>query len=218
VPLLVQYWKWVSQFAQGNFGYSLKNNQSVSSEISQYLPKTIVLVGLGLAVSLIFGIPLGVYQAVKRYTVGDYAHGRRPDVAGGGFAAALVSVLVGTLYGAFSGFIGGRIDALLMRKYVQAVKVIGGRNGRGTIIVQGTFAVADSILILTGLGFLGLGVLPPATDWGSMLSQGLNFLQSQQNYWWLIYPAGIAIIITCIAFNFIGDALRDAFETRLQRR
>jgi peptide/nickel transport system permease protein len=107
--------------------------------------------------------------------------------------------------------------------------VIGGGGGRavvrhivpnaiGTIIVQATFAVADSILILSGLGFLGLGVQPPATDWGNMLSGGLTYLQSGSNYWWLIYPAGIAIILTCIAFNFIGDALRDAFETRLQRR
>jgi peptide/nickel transport system permease protein len=72
-PIWVQYWRWVSQFAQGNFGYSLKNNQSVASEIAQYLPKTLLLVGLGLVVSLAFGIPLGIYQAVKRYTIGDYA-------------------------------------------------------------------------------------------------------------------------------------------------
>jgi peptide/nickel transport system permease protein len=199
-----------------------------------------------------------------------------------GLAAALVSVIFGTLYGAISGFAGGIVDATMMRivdaglslpslmviiilsvifhpspavmifiiavfywfgvarlvrgetltlrtrEYVQAVKVIGGRqlrsvvrhivpNAIGTIIVQATFAVADSILILSGLGFLGLGVSAPATDWGSMLSNGLNFIQSG-NYWWLIYPPGIAIILTCIAFNFIGDALRDAFETRLQRR
>jgi peptide/nickel transport system permease protein len=199
-----------------------------------------------------------------------------------GLAAALVSVIVGTLYGAISGFAGGALDAFLMRvvdaglalpyimviiilsvvfhptpfimvfiisafywqgvarlvrgetltlrtrEYVQAVKVIGGRqmrsvirhivpNAIGTIIVQGTFAVADSILTLAGLGFLALGVQPPATDWGSMLSGGLNYLQGG-GYWWLIYPAGIAIILTCISFNFVGDALRDAFETRLQRR
>ena len=123
----------------------------------------------------------------------------------------------------------GETLTLRSREYVQAVKVLGGGNGRaiirhivpnaiGTIIVQATFAVADSIIILAGLGFLGLGVQPPATDWGSMLSGGLAYLQSSQSYWWLIYPAGIAIIVTCIAFNFIGDALRDAFETRLQRR
>ncbi|MDR2984092.1 MAG: ABC transporter permease [Nocardiopsaceae bacterium] len=123
----------------------------------------------------------------------------------------------------------GETLTLRTREYVQAVKVLGGGNRRaivrhivpnaiGTIIVQATFAVADSIIILAGLGFLGLGVQPPATDWGSMLSGGLQYLQSAQSYWWLIYPAGVAIIITCIAFNFIGDALRDAFESRLQRR
>jgi peptide/nickel transport system permease protein len=91
-------------------------------------------------------------------------------------------------------------------------------NAIGTLIVQATFAVADSIIILASLGFLGLGVQPPDTDWGDMLSTGLSYIQSGTNYWWLIYPAGLAIIITCIAINFIGDALRDAFETRLQRR
>jgi peptide/nickel transport system permease protein len=123
----------------------------------------------------------------------------------------------------------GETLSLRTREYVQAVKVIGGGRSRavvrhivpnaiGTIIVQTTFAIADSIIILAGLGFLGLGVQPPATDWGDMLSGGLTYLQSGTNYWWLIYPPGIAIILTCIAFNFIGDALRDSFETRLQRR
>jgi peptide/nickel transport system permease protein len=122
----------------------------------------------------------------------------------------------------------GETLALRNREYVQAVKVIGGRplrsvvkhivpNAIGTIIVQATFAVADAILTLSVLGFLALGVAPPATDWGSMLSGGLTYIQGG-NYWWLIYPPGVAIILTCIAFNFIGDALRDAFETRLQRR
>jgi|SRR5271165_72560 len=123
----------------------------------------------------------------------------------------------------------GETLSLRTREYVQAVKVAGGRSSRavlrhvmpnaiGTIIVQGTFAVADSILILAGLGFLGFGLAPPATDWGSMLSDGLLYIQSDENYWWLIYPAGILIILVVVAINYIGDALRDAFETRLQRR
>jgi peptide/nickel transport system permease protein len=122
----------------------------------------------------------------------------------------------------------GETLALRNREYVQAVKVVGGRplrsvvrhivpNAIGTIIVQTTFAVADSILTLSVLGFLTLGVAPPSTDWGSMLSGGLTYIQGG-NYWWLIYPPGLVIIATCIAFNFIGDALRDAFETRLQHR
>jgi peptide/nickel transport system permease protein len=121
----------------------------------------------------------------------------------------------------------GETLTLRTREYVQAVKVSGGGrlravarhvlpNAIGTIIVQATFAVADSILILAGLGYLGLGIQPPATDWGTMLSNGTTYVNG--GYWWLIYPPGIAIILTVVAFNFIGDALRDAFETRLQRR
>jgi peptide/nickel transport system permease protein len=71
-PFYVQYWDWVWQLLHGNLGYSPRLNQTVSSEIANRLPKTIVLVGLGTVVSLLFGIPLGIYQAVKRYTLGDY--------------------------------------------------------------------------------------------------------------------------------------------------
>ncbi len=71
-PFYVQYLKWVGQLLHGNLGYSAKLNQTVTSLIAQDLPKTIVLVFLGTVVSLLFGIPLGLYQAVKRYTTGDY--------------------------------------------------------------------------------------------------------------------------------------------------
>jgi len=71
-PFYIQYVKWVGQILQGNFGFSAKLNISVASLIAQDLPKTIVLVALGTIVSLVFGVPLGMYQAVKRYTVGDY--------------------------------------------------------------------------------------------------------------------------------------------------
>ena len=71
-PFYVQYIKWVGQILHGNLGFSTKLNQSVTSLIAQDLPKTVILVALGLVVSLLFGIPLGLYQAVKRYTAGDY--------------------------------------------------------------------------------------------------------------------------------------------------
>jgi peptide/nickel transport system permease protein len=71
-PLYVQYGKWVWQILQGNLGYSVKLNQTVSSLLATHLPNTLVLVLLGTVVSLAFGIPLGMYQAVRRYTVGDY--------------------------------------------------------------------------------------------------------------------------------------------------
>ena len=71
-PFYVQYIKWLGQLVHGNLGFSTKLNQSVTSLLAQDLPKTLVLVSLGTVVSLLFGIPLGLYQAVKRYTVGDY--------------------------------------------------------------------------------------------------------------------------------------------------
>ncbi len=72
-PLYVQYLKWVNQMIHGNLGFSNHLNQSVNSLIAQDLPKTVILVLLGTVVSLLFGIPLGVYQAVHRNSVADYA-------------------------------------------------------------------------------------------------------------------------------------------------
>jgi peptide/nickel transport system permease protein len=121
----------------------------------------------------------------------------------------------------------GETLTLRVREYVLAVRVMGGSNARivlrhiipntiGTIIVNATFQVADAILLLAALGFIGLGVPAPLTDWGSMLADGVNAALS--GYWWQIYPAGAVIVLVVVAFNFVGDALRDAFEVRLQRR
>ena len=71
-PIYVQYLKWVDQLIHGNLGFSYHLNQTVTSLIAQCLPKTIILVLLGTIVSLLFGIPLGVYQAVHRNSAADY--------------------------------------------------------------------------------------------------------------------------------------------------
>jgi len=89
-------------------------------------------------------------------------------------------------------------------------------NVFGTVAVNATFQVADAILAVTSLSFLGLGIPPPAANWGSMLSNGVNYVYS--GYWWQIWPAGLCIVVVVVAFNFIGDGLRDAFEVRLQQR
>src|ERR1019366_4317321 len=123
--------------------------------------------------------------------------------------------------------IRGETLTLRTREYVQAVRAMGGGGGRivvrhiipnavGTIIVNATFQIADAIGFLAALGFLGFGVPPPGTSWGQMLSDGISY--AQEGAWWLIYPARICIILITVSFNYIGDALRDAFEVRLQRR
>jgi peptide/nickel transport system permease protein len=122
-----------------------------------------------------------------------------------------------------------RAETLRLRTlhYVEAVWMMGGSRRRmimrhiipnaiGTIMVNATFQVADAILALASLSFLGLGIPPPAANWGGMLSTGVNYVYA--GYWWLIYPPGIAIVLTVMAFNAVGDGLRDAFETRLRTR
>jgi peptide/nickel transport system permease protein len=123
--------------------------------------------------------------------------------------------------------IRGETLSLRTREYVDAVRVMGGSDARivvrhiipntiGTIMVNATFQVADAIIAIASLSFLGLGVPPPATNWGGMLSDGVGYTFA--GYWWLIYPAGLFIVLTVVAFNLIGDAMRDAFEVRLQKR
>ncbi|MEV0264320.1 ABC transporter permease [Streptomyces sp. NPDC050617] len=122
--------------------------------------------------------------------------------------------------------IRGEALALRSRDYIHAMRLMGGGGGRavfkhivpnaiGTVIVNATFQIADAILYVAYLSFLGLSIPPPAADWGSMLSSGITY--TQVGYWWLIFPPGIAIVLVVAAFNFIGDGLRDAFDVRLQK-
>ena len=124
----------------------------------------------------------------------------------------------------------GETLTLKTREYVQAMRTMGGGSTRaiirhivpntiGTIVVTITFQIADAILILSTLQYLGFGLPPSQPTWGGMLDQAVNDAGAVVNgYWWQVYPAGLMIIITVIAVNLIGDALRDSFEVRLQKR
>lgn len=109
------------------------------------------------------------------------------------------------------------------RDYVLTLRAFGGGHTRAigrhilpnsvsTIVVSATFQIADAILLVAYVSYLGLGVQAPQTDWGGMLSQGLDAAYSGR--WWLIVPPGVAIILVVCAFNAIGDGLRDAFAVR----
>ena len=198
-----------------------------------------------------------------------------------GFFAAFVAIVIGTLWGAVSGLVGGVVDSALMRvvdvflsvpflfvvlilavkfgatvlslslvigffawqvparlvrgevlslrerDFVLAARTAGAGSWRlvsrhlipnalGVVIVNVTFQVADAILAVSYVGFLGFGLHFPNVDWGDQLSDGSNYLQD--GYWWLIFPVGACIVLTVMALNFIGDALRDAMDVRLRRR
>jgi peptide/nickel transport system permease protein len=124
-----------------------------------------------------------------------------------------------------SRLVRGESLTLRTREFVQAVTVMGGGRARSVvrhiipntisiIVVNATFQVADAILVLAVLSYLGFGLAPPAATWGGMLSDGTSYLFA--GYWWQIYPVGIFIIIVVVAFNFLGDALRDLLDVRLR--
>ncbi|MHB8190589.1 MAG: ABC transporter permease [Ferrimicrobium sp.] len=89
-------------------------------------------------------------------------------------------------------------------------------NVLGVVVVNGTLKVADAILTFAALGYLGLGVPPPATNWGEILAGGVN--NFFDGYWWQLWPAAVLIVITVLAVNVLGDALRDVVEQRLAER
>jgi ABC-type dipeptide/oligopeptide/nickel transport system permease subunit len=121
----------------------------------------------------------------------------------------------------------GEVLTLRTRDFVHAAQVMGsGRtrivyrhlipNALSVVIVNITFQVADAILILAYLGFLGFGLQYPGTSWGDMLGNAQNDIAS--GYWWLVYPVGACLVLVVLAANLVGDALRDALDVRLRRR
>ena len=198
-----------------------------------------------------------------------------------GFFAALISIVIGTLYGAVSGLSGRLLDGVMMRfvdivysipflfivlvlatkfsatvleeslllgffswlvparlmrgevltlrerDFVWAARVMGARRSRlvyrhlipnalSVVIVNVTFLVADSILALAYLGFLGFGLQYPAASWGDMLGNADTYISNGQ--WWLVYPVGLCLVAVVMACNLVGDGLRDALDVRLRRR
>jgi len=138
-------------------------------------------------------------------------------------APALIVILALYAWLVPARLVRGETLTLRTREYVQAARLAGAGSMRivvrhivpnafGTIVVNTTFQVANAIIALASLSFLGLGPPPPAVNWGGMLSDGTQVLV--EGAWWLVYPAGAAIVITVIAFNFIGEGIQEALGAR----
>ncbi len=86
-------------------------------------------------------------------------------------------------------------------------------NSLGPILVVGTFGVASAILLESSLSFLGFGMQPPTSSWGDILNESSRYIDFA---WWLAFFPGLAILITIMAYNFVGEGLRDAVDPRLR--
>jgi oligopeptide transport system permease protein len=196
-----------------------------------------------------------------------------------GFIATSVALLIGVLWGATAGFLGGRVDAIMMRivdvlyalpftifiilltvvfgssmlllflaigavEWLTMARIVRGQvltikrqefveaaismglspwqiitrhlipNVLGPIIVYTTLTIPSVILLESFLSFLGLGIQPPQSSWGSLISGGVETMEEFP--WLLIFP-GLALSITLFSLNFLGDGLRDALDPRASK-
>lgn len=125
-----------------------------------------------------------------------------------------------------SRFVRAEFLSLRERDFVQAARALGVKdrriifrhilpNGLAPVFVTATLDVATAILVEAGLSFLGFGVQPPAPSWGNILTEGRTYIFDA---WWLTLFPGLAILITVLSFNLLGEGLRDALDPRLRGR
>jgi peptide/nickel transport system permease protein len=186
--------------------------------------------------ALVVGVPIGLIAGYYRGAV-DSVLMRLMDILFS-FPAILLAIAILAVLGPnvtnamiaigivytpiFARITRGSVLVVSEEVYVRAARSLGATNRRilfrhilpnvaAPIIVQTTLSLAFAILSEAALSFLGLGVQPPNPAWGRMLADGRDYFQ--QNPWMGIFP-GLAILVTVMAFNFVGDGLRDALDPK----
>jgi len=170
---------------------------------------------------VVMAFPVLLFIIALASTVGP----RLDDITLGVFPEGVVTlVLVFTIFGWFypARIIRGQVLSLREKEFVEAARMIGASDWRiirshilphlvAPMIVYSTLVVATYVLGEAGLSFLGVGIKPPTASWGNLLATAPDFYTSQP--WLMVWP-GLAILLTTLAFNLLGDGLRDAFDPR----
>lgn len=142
----------------------------------------------------------------------------------GGSTVNLIIALVIAMIPGFARIVRSSILSIKSMDYIEAARAYGASDARiimrhiipnamAPVIVQATLAVGIAVLSIAGLSFIGLGVAPPAPEWGYMLAEAQGELR---NYPFLIVAPGAALMLTVMAFNLFGDGLRDALDPKLK--
>lgn len=142
----------------------------------------------------------------------------------GGSLTNMTIILVLASWVAYARVVRSQLLQLREADFVTAARAAGAKplriarrhllpNSLGLIIVVGTLQLADVILLAASLSFLGVGLQPPAVDWGMMLADGRDYLTTE---WWICTMPGIAITLVILAVNLVGDWLRDVFDPRMR--
>jgi peptide/nickel transport system permease protein len=145
----------------------------------------------------------------------------------GGRGGILLDIAVISFFsfGAVARIVRGQVLSIKEKEYVEAARSLGASSVRimfvdifpnilAPVIVYFTLLVPSSIVFEATLAFLGIGTTPPTPDWGSMLSEAINWYDPA--WWYVVFP-GAALLATTLAFNLLGDSVRDAFDPRYNR-
>jgi len=199
---------------------------------------SMVIGTISVGIGVILGVPVGLFAG---YYGGrfDLFSQRIIDVLLG-FPGIILAIVLVTVLGVglvnvmiavgivsvptYARLIRGQVLSLKTQEFVEAARALGAENGRivfrhilpntlAVLIVQMTLQVASAILAAAALGFLGLGVQQPTAEWGAMLSTARQYIQLAPHT--LIFP-GLAIMLTVMGFNLLGDGLRDALDPRMK--
>jgi len=226
---------WRNPLGTDHFGRDILSMIMVGARVS--IAVAFVAVGIG----LLFGVPLGLWAAARKGTLLDEVIMRGNDLVFA-FPSLIIAILITAIFGpsAFNAIIAigifnipvfarlTRSGALTLwqRDYILAARVAGKGAARisvehilpnvtNLLIVQGTIQFSLGILAEAGLSYVGLGVQPPTPSWGRMLAESQTMISFAPHM--ALFP-GLAILLTVLGLNLMGDGLRDLFDPKLRGR
>ncbi len=199
------------------------------------VPIALLLVGLAATIGGVVGALSGYFRGVVDgvfMRVVDLVFAFPPiilamvvtAVLGRGLRNAALAIVV-VAWPSYARVVRGLVLSVGDSEYVQSARLLGASSRRalfrdvlpnvaGPVLVLATLDLATAILLLSGLSFLGLGAQPPQAEWGSMVADGAQYFQ----WWWMGTFPGLAIFTAVLAFNFLGDSLRDVFDPQTSWR